>query len=248
MFNVVIVDDEISAINNLKWELENFSEDIKVIDSFTSPNDAIHGINYLKPDCVFLDIEMPGMDGFSLLSKLSFKGFHLIITTAYENYAIRAFRENAIDYLLKPIDIDDLNETIERIKNRGKPEDITDKIHEILDNKIQSVTQTGRISIHTSGKVFFKQKDEIIYLKSNNNYTDIFLSEGKKLLISKNLKQVESMFNDVNFIRVHHSYIINSIHINEYIKSDAVFILSDGTHIPVSRSYRNNLKDILNMY
>ena len=111
---VIVVDDEPAAISNLKWELENFCKDVEVIESFTSPREAISGINYLKPDCVFLDIEMPEKDGFTLLSELTFKGFQLIITTAYENYALKAFKENAIDYLLKPIDSDELIHAVEK--------------------------------------------------------------------------------------------------------------------------------------
>ena len=128
----IIVDDEPAAISNLKWEIENFCEDIEVIDSFTSPVEAISGINYLKPDCVFLDIEMPEKDGFTLLSELKFKKFQLIITTAYENYALQAFKENAIDYLLKPVDTDELKNAVEKIKSMKGTVDLSKQIRNLL--------------------------------------------------------------------------------------------------------------------
>lgn len=132
----IIVDDEPAAISNLKWEIENFCENIEVIDSFTSPVEAISGINYLKPDCVFLDIEMPEKDGFTLLSELKFKKFQLIITTAYENYALQAFKKNAIDYLLKPVDTDELKNAVKKIKSMKGTVDLSEQIRNVLQTNI----------------------------------------------------------------------------------------------------------------
>lgn len=116
MINAILIDDELNALKNLQWEIERFCPNIKIIDSFVDPLEAVSAMNYLKPDCVFLDIEMPEMDGFQLLSKLNYRNFDLIITTAYDNYAIKAFKEHAIDYLLKPIDSDDLTRSVAKIK------------------------------------------------------------------------------------------------------------------------------------
>ena len=116
MTTAIIIDDEQDAIESLTWEINMFCKEIKIIDSFTDSEEAISAINYLKPDCIFLDIEMPKIDGFQLLSHLKFRDFDLVITTAYDNYALKAFKENAVDYLLKPVDSDDLIKVAEKIK------------------------------------------------------------------------------------------------------------------------------------
>lgn len=242
MFRVVIVDDEPSAVNNLKWELEHFTDEVKVIETFTSAEEAIHGINYLKPDCVFLDIEMPGKDGFTLLNDLVYKNFNLIITTAYENYAIRAFKENAIDYLLKPIDVDDLKAAIQRIKDRNTAPDLSHEIQRIVNTTIQAHEGQDKIFLPIDGKIIMVSAASISYCKSDGNYTEVYSEDTKKLLLTKNLKQVTKMITNPNFVRVHQSYLININHIREYNKGDGGYlIMNDQTNIPVSRSYKNNL-------
>lgn len=249
MFRVVIVDDEQSAVNNLKWELEHFTDEVKVIETFTSAEEAIHGINYLKPDCVFLDIEMPGKDGFTLLNELVYRNFNLIITTAYENYAIKAFKQNAIDYLLKPIDIEDLTAAIQRIKDRNAPHDLSDEIQRIVNVAIQQA-QVGRdkISLPVDGKIIMISPEDIMYCKSDGNYTEVYSEGGKKMLLTKNLKQVSKIITYPTFVRVHHSYLININHIKEYNKGDGGYlVMNDAMNIPVSRSYKNNLITKLNI-
>lgn len=223
MFRAIIIDDEQTAVDNLEWELEHFTDEIKVIDTFTSPDEAIHGINYLKPDCVFLDIEMPGKDGFTLLNKLEYRNFHLIITTAYENYALKAFEENAIDYLLKPIDIDDLKKTVARLKERTGIPDFSEKIKKIVDDIINKHNHLDKIAIPVGGKILLIPIQDIIFCKSKGNYTEIFPSERKKILLSKTLKQLAQILEHPNIIRVHQSYLVNIGHVREYNRGDGGF-------------------------
>lgn len=238
----IIVDDEPAAISNLKWELENFCEDVEVIDSFTSPVEAISGINYLKPDCVFLDIEMPEKDGFTLLSELKFKKFQLIITTAYENYALQAFRENAIDYLLKPVDTDELKNAVEKIKSMKGTVDLSDQIRKVLQTNIHQQSTSQKISFAVDGKILLVKPSEILYCKSDGNYTEIYQAEKKVIVVSKNLKEVERKINHPNFLRIHNSYLVNTDFIMEYIKGDGGFVMmEDQTKIAVSRSKKNDL-------
>lgn len=238
----IIVDDEPAAISNLKWELENFCEDVEVIDSFTSPVEAISGINYLKPDCVFLDIEMPEKDGFTLLSELKFKKFQLIITTAYENYALQAFRENAIDYLLKPVDTDELKNAVEKIKSMKGTVDLSDQIRKVLQTNIHQPSTSQKISFAVDGKILLVKPSEILYCKSDGNYTEIYQAEKKVIVVSKNLKEVERKINHPNFLRIHNSYLVNTDFIMEYIKGDGGFVMmEDQTKIAVSRSKKNDL-------
>ena len=134
MTTAIIIDDEQDAIESLTWEINMFCKEIKIIDSFTDSEEAISAINYLKPDCIFLDIEMPKIDGFQLLSHLKFRDFDLVITTAYDNYALKAFKENAVDYLLKPVDSDDLIKVAEKIKRNKLNKQLGFSIKDLLPN------------------------------------------------------------------------------------------------------------------
>ncbi|MBT8272256.1 MAG: LytTR family DNA-binding domain-containing protein [Bacteroidia bacterium] len=246
MIKAIIVDDEQNAIKNLKWEIENFCQDVEVCDAFTNPVEAISAINYLKPDCVFLDIEMPEMDGFQLLSSLKYRGFDLIITTAFDNYAIKAFKEHAIDYLLKPIDSDDLSKSVERVRANKSKNDLGFEIKKVIES-ITPKTERRRIAIPLSGKTIFVESHEIRYCKSSGNYSEIYFTNHKTEVLSKKLKEVEELINDTTFFRVHNSYLVNINYIKEFVKSDGQYIvLEDGKTIPVSRSKKHTLMQALN--
>lgn len=247
MIKAVIVDDEANAIKNLKWELENFCKDVNVCDSFTNPVDAISAINYLKPDCVFLDIEMPEMDGFQLLSSLKFRDFDLIITTAYDNYAIRAFKEQAVDYLLKPIDSDDLLKSVERVKAHKNKNSLGFEVRKVLES-ITPELPKKRVALPLSGKTIFVDSQDIIYCKSSGNYSEVFFRDKKKVMLAKKLKDIEGFINNSLFCRVHNSYLVNINYVKEFIKKDGQYlILEDRTSIPVSRSKRELLLEKLNI-
>lgn len=246
MIKAIIVDDELNAIKSLKWEIENFCQGIEVCDSFTNPIEAISAINYLKPDCVFLDIEMPEMDGFQLLNELTFRNFDLIITTAYDNYAIKAFKESAIDYLLKPVDSDDLIKSISKIQVNKNKNLLGKELQTVLRN-FSLKTTPNKISLPLAGKTIFVYPEDILYCKSDGNYTTIFFKGNKKEMLSKKLKDVEGLINNTIFFRVHNSYLVNISYINEFIKSDGQYlVLENGTSIPVSRAKKSALLQLLN--
>ncbi|MFD2586015.1 LytR/AlgR family response regulator transcription factor [Croceitalea marina] len=234
MIRAIIIDDELAAVNNLNWELQKFSNYIKVVETFTSPVEAISGINYLKPDCVFLDIEMPEMNGFALLKKLEFRNFAVIITTAYNQYAIQAIKENALDYLLKPIGGDEIKDIIEKLKNQSSPQQLQHQFQETM-KALSSVNTVKMIQIPVNGKIVFIKVDEIIYCQSDGNYTRIFLDTGKNKYVSKKLKEVEELLPESLFFRIHNSYIINTLKVMEYFKGDGYVVLSNEEKIPVSR-------------
>jgi len=245
MINAIIVDDELSAIRSLKWEIENFCHDVEVVDSFTNPSEAISAINYIKPDCIFLDIEMPEMDGFQLLSKLAYRDFDLIITTAYDSYALQAFKESAIDYLLKPVDSDDLIKSIEKVKtNKGK-----NLLGKELFNALEQFSAKpsfDKIALPLAGKTIFILPQEILYCKSDGNYTEVYFKSKKREILSKKLKDVEAILNNTLFCRVHNSYVVNINYIKEFVRTDGLhLILDDNTNIPVSRSKKIDLQNIL---
>lgn len=245
MIRAVIVDDEVSAIKSLEWEINAFCPWIDVCATYLSPQEAVKGIDLIKPDCVFLDIEMPQMDGFQLLHSLNFRNFELIFTTAYDNYALQAFRENAADYLLKPIDSDDLQLAAERVLDRKKNNRLGEQLRLIMrDMKQQPVAK--KIPLSFIDKTIFVQSDEIIYCKSDGNYTEIFMQGGKKEVLSKKIKEVEALIDSPSFYRAHHSFLVNLDCVSEFIKSDGQYlVLKDGSSIPVSRSKKAHLLELL---
>ena len=244
MLTSVIVDDEPKAIQGLSWELSNFSDQIKVIATFNEPEKALIYLAENDIDCLFLDIEMPTMDGFQFLEKLEKKDFAIVITTAYNEYAITALKNEAIDYLLKPIDTDDLKETITKIKkhiskgfNAEKFEDILLKFNNKLHNK--------KITINTDGKLVFLEPKDIFYAESDGNYTTLYLSDNKKIVVTKKLKEINELLPTDHFFRIHNSFIINLNKIKEFLKSDGYVILENNAKIPVSRQRKSEFLEKL---
>ena len=247
MIKAIIIDDEFNAIKNLKWEIENFCDDIEICDTFTNPLEAISAINYLKPDCVFLDIEMPEMDGFQLLSNLSFRDFDLIITTAYDNYAIKAFKEHAIDYLLKPIDSEDLQKTIIRIQKKQEQNALGEEVKKIIESFVPQ-NQPRRLALPLVGKTIYVNMDDILYCKADSNYTEVHMLNNQKEMLSKKLKELEVQVNS-SFFRVHNSYLVNINYIKEFVKNEGLYlVLENGTTIPVSRAKKTELQELLNHF
>lgn len=244
MLEAVLVDDEIKALQSLSWELTNFSDEIKVVASFTDPFEALQYLQKNTPDCLFLDIEMPTMDGFQFIQKLKNKDFPVVITTAYNQYAIKALKHEAIDYLLKPIDTDDLNLTIAKIKKFNNKNYTHDKLEKIL-LKFNSDSLHKKITINTDGKLLFLESDEILYAESDGNYSTLFLSDGQKILLTKKLKEVNELLPKDTFFRIHNSFIINMNKIKEFLKTDGYVILQSNHKIPVSRQKKSDFLDLI---
>lgn len=248
MIKAILIDDEQDALESLTWEINQFCSDIQIIDTFTNPEDAISAINYLKPDCIFLDIEMPEMDGFQLLSQLKYKDFDLVITSAYDNYAIQAFKESAIDYLLKPIDSDDLIKVVDKINKNKEKNNLGTELKSVLDNftKSNQVVKINKIPLALSGKTVYVNLDEILYCKSDGSYTNVFLKNDETYLLSKKIKDFEEICNSKQMLRVHQSYLVNINHIREYVKKDGYYLVLDNkTTIPVSKANRSYLQKII---
>ncbi|TVZ16340.1 LytR/AlgR family response regulator transcription factor [Maribacter sp. MAR_2009_72] len=244
MLQAVIVDDEIKALQSLTWELTNFSDEIKVVASFTNPHDALIYLEKHTPDCLFLDIEMPTMDGFQFIKKLTNKNFPVVITTAYNQYALKAIKSEALDYLLKPIDTDDLEETITKIKKFNNKNFSMEKLEMALLNFNSKATH-NRITLNTDGKLLFLESDEILYAESDGNYSTIFLSDGQKIVLTKKLKEVNEILPDDSFFRIHNSYIVNLNKIKEFLKTDGYVVLKSNHKIPVSRQKKSDFLDML---
>ncbi len=244
MLEAVLVDDEIKALQSLSWELTNFSDEINVSASFTNPFEALEYLEKNTPDCLFLDIEMPTMDGFQFIQKLTNKNFPVVITTAYNQYAIKALKNEAIDYLLKPIDTDDLQETIVKIKKFNSRNFTAEKLEKILFD-FNSKSTNKKITFSTDGKLVFLESDDILYAESDGNYSTIFLSDGHKIVLTKKLKEVNAILPSDSFFRIHNSYIINLNKIKEFLKTDGYVVLKSNHKIPVSRQKKSDFLDLL---
>lgn len=239
MIKAVIVDDEPKAIQSLTWELSNFKDDIEIIKTFTSPEDAILYLNSTPPDCLFLDIQMPTMDGFQFLDKLNNREFAVIITTAYNEYGIKALKHEATDYLLKPIDSDDLKDTLYKVKKHINTYSNSAQLEHVL-SEFNDKFNPQRITINTDGKLIFLDIDDILFVESDGNYSTIFLIDNQKIVLTKKLKEVYSMLPEHFFFRIHNSYIINLKKIKEYIKTDGYVIMQSNQKIPVARQRKSD--------
>ncbi len=244
MLEAVIVDDEAKALESLSWELTNLSDEVKIIASFTDAHKALDYLEANTPDCLFLDIEMPIMDGFQFIKNLKNKDFPVVITTAYNQYALKALKNEAIDYLLKPIDSDDLHDTITKIKKYNARNLSASRLERILVN-FNAKSLNRKITINTDGKLLFLEADEILYAESDGNYSTLYLEDGQKIVLTKKLKEVTKMLPQDYFFRIHNSYVVNLSKIKEFLKTDGYVVLKSGHNIPVSRQKKSNFLDLL---
>lgn len=241
MITATIVDDESDCCEALVMLLERYCAAVKVLDICYSAETAIKSIREREPEILFLDIEMPFMNGFELLERLGNINFALIFTTSYDQYAIKAIRFSALDYLLKPIDREELQKSVQKAVQRNQH-----PLPQQLDLLLYKLRHPGipvsKIAIPTMEGFQLLAAECIISCESDGNYTSLFLKDKRKIVASRNLKDMEEILEDYPFIRVHHSYIVNINEIEKYVKGEGGYlIMSDGSSINVSRSRKEFL-------
>lgn len=234
MIKALIVDDEIMARNSLYKLLGKYCPDVKCIGTSENVSEAFEAIQKLKPDIVFLDIEMPGENGFKLLERFKILPFEVIFTTAYSEHAIKAFRYAALDYLCKPIDFRLLIESVGRFKEKQDKWQRQERMELLLQNLNNTSSEFRKIALPTSNGYLFEQLSKIVYCQANINYTYIHLLNGKKILVSKTLKEFENTLPTEFFFRAHKSYLINMNLISEYCREGDCVILVDNSRIPIA--------------
>jgi two-component system LytT family response regulator len=241
MVTAIIVDDEPYSCESLATLLERYCPDVKLLDICYSGTDALKAIKEQPPTLLFLDIEMPGMNGFEMLQKLPSVNFSIIFTTSYDQYAIKAIRFSALDYLLKPVDREELQTAVQKATH--KSHEAFPQQMEILLQKLNHPTiAVNKIAIPTMEGLQMLFVENIISCSSDSNYTILHLKNKQKITASRTLKEIEEMLEDYSFLRVHHSYLINLNEIEKYIKGDGGYlIMSDGSNIDVSRSRKEVL-------
>jgi two-component system LytT family response regulator len=241
----MIVDDEPRSITSLKWELQPFENEVHVVGEATSGKEAIPLIRELSPDVVFLDIEMPGMNGFELIKALQPIDFHVVFTTAYDKFAIRAFEMSALDYLLKPVTEEDLGRVINKLHEMASMDVVHKQMEHLLNNMRLKDPRFGQVVIPTLEGLEFIELTQIVRCESEANYTHIHMEDGSKHFVSKTLKHIELMLGDNGFFRIHNSHLVNIRFIKKYLKGKAGSIqLKDGTSVPVSRNKKHDFLDI----
>jgi two-component system LytT family response regulator len=243
MIRSVIVDDELKSRESLKILIEDFCKDVSVEAMCKSVSEAEQAIDELKPDLIFLDIQLQRETGFDLLSKYSTLNFEVIFTTAYSEYAIKAFKFSAIDYLLKPIDIAELQQAIEKVQKR-KTNSITDRLQQLVQNLRANSSDNYKLALPTSDGLVFVKVNDILYCEASSNYTEITMADNKKYLVTRTLKEYDEMLNAQNFYRIHHSYLINLNGVKKYVRGDGGYVvMSNEKALDVSKRKRDGFLD-----
>jgi len=244
MLNTVIIDDEEKSRQTLRQMLSLFCKNVQIIGEAKDVRTGFELLSIVKPDLVFLDIKMPDGNGFDLIRKLNSRNFNLIFTTAFDQYAIKAFKFNAIDYLLKPIDTDELKAAVDKA---GKYI-LTNKtnVDNLISNTLEENKEDQKIVLSTAEGMHIIKVKNIIRCQADDYYTNYFLNDGRRIMISKTLKESEELLIDYNFIRPHRSHLINISYIKKYVKSDGGYIvLADDSKIPVSRRKKDIMAEYL---
>ena len=236
MITAIIIDDEQHCIDRLSYLLEqHYKSSIQVLSSFQSVEEGVAAIQQLQPDLIFLDVQLNDKTGFDVLKHFDEFGFAVIFTTAFEKYAIQAIRFSAVDYLLKPIDNDELKAAIDKLKTGIFKDDISRKFDVLFHNLKHIDAASKRISIPTVDGFEFFSVSDIIRCESNINYTTIFLKDKQKITVAKTLKEFEELLSDYNFFRVHNSHLINLTCIKKYNKGKGGFVyMIDYSEVEVS--------------
>jgi two-component system LytT family response regulator len=249
MIPVVLVDDEPQSCKSLAIKLKDVAEDIEIISTYNHPERALPGIRKSKPDAVFLDIEMPGMNGFQLLEKLEEFDFEVIFITAYNEYMLNALHISALDYLLKPVDTEELKNALARLRKKislhenplYKKEQL-----ELLGDALRDQHAPKRLALATLQGIVFLKINEIIRVEALSNYSTFYLISKQKIMVSKTLKEFEPVLTMQNFFRVNRSCIVNTDYIVKYKNEDGGMLeLQDGSEVSVGPHRKTELIELL---
>ena len=242
----VLIDDEKNTLELLEWQLQTYCPQVVPVALCTSADEGIAAIKQYAPQLVFLDIEMPRKNGFEVLIAFPEPSFEVIFTTAYDQFAVKAFKFAALDYLLKPIDADDLQAAVERFEKLYRQRDFNQQLNILLKQYHLPQSLPGKIPLATQEGIFFADPQHIVHCDAASNYTIIHFEDKTKLVVSKTLKEMEDLLVPFGFIRVHHSHLINLKAVIRYLKSDGGYIeMSNAAQIPVSRSRREAIIELL---
>lgn len=236
----ILIDDEPDCVRLLALQLAQHCPQVQVLGQTTSSEEGLKMLEKFQPDLLFLDIEMPRMNGFQLLEKLEEIPPGLIFVTAYDAFALKAFRFSALDYLLKPVDVDELMAAVRKAERRQRLPGNRDQL-DLLRSQLAGTAPTKLAVPHQNGVIFVELK-EILYAEADSNYTKLRLTNGRNHLLTKTLREVQDVLEERNFLRVHRQYMVNLDHVQRYVKGEGTYlVLTDGTSIPVARNQKERL-------
>lgn len=249
MFKAILVDDERMSLEVLAIKLRKLAPEMEILATFQSSEEAVVGIRQLKPDVLFLDIEMPQMDGFTVLRRLEPYTFEVVFTTAYTQYAIEAIRQSALDFLLKPVREIELSSALQRLEKKLFSQQTA--VNGV--SPAPSMIQFNKIAVPSLKGVTFVPIQDIVWLESDSNYTVFHLANvngtlPRKIVASRTLKEFESMLTSAQFLRVHRSALINLLRVKEYVRGEGgTAIMDDGSEVEVARSEKKGFLEKLGL-
>lgn len=250
MITALLVDDDQHLRTGLKGLLDRYTNDIAIIGEADSVKTGIAAIEKLKPQVIFLDIHLTDGTGFDILERLKAStgkiNAHIVFITAHEQYAVKAFKFSALDFLLKPVDFEELQLTIEKIKEVVGKTSSFDHIDLLLENIRKKVDNFKRIALSTSDGIHLFDVADIIRCEAKINYTQFFIKNHKPILISRTLKEYEELLTEHGFERIHQSHLINLSYLKSYIKNDGGYVvMADNTNIPIAQSKKDKLQELI---
>jgi len=247
MIRAVIIDDEKNNVENLQGLLKKHCPSVTIVATALNADEGKEKILQHDPDLIFLDIQMPGKNGFDLLQSLPQHDFEVIFVTAFDQYGIRAVKFSAIDYLLKPVNIDELKSAVQKAEEKSEKKKNNlqlENLLQLLQNRQQKTEH--RLALATAKETRFVKPEQIIRCESSNVYTSFYLTDGKKIMVSKPIYEYEELLKDYSFIRCHQSHLVNTTKIKSWIKEDGDrLLLEDGSKIPVSRNKKEMVAEAL---
>ncbi|HZI26346.1 MAG TPA: response regulator [Chryseolinea sp.] len=239
MLRAILVDDEPNCVHLLARQLEQYCPEVQVLGKITDSTEALELIRREKPDVVFLDIEMPEINGFQLLEQFKEISFSVIFVTAYDEFALKAFRFSALDYLLKPVDTFDLVSAVSKLERQQR---LDFRQLDLLKSQYVFGQFPQKLAVPYQGSIIFVELKDIVYCESDSNYTKLILTNGKHHLLSKTLREVQEFLEGRNFLRVHRQYMVNLDHIRMYKKGEGNYlVMSNEDSIPVGRQHKDRL-------
>lgn len=246
MFSAVVIDDEEKVREALMHMLTVYCPNITVLGQANSVESGFNLIQELKPEVIFLDVRMPDGTGFDLLKRFSSINFYFIIITAFEEYAIQAFKVSALDYLLKPVDSSDLIYAVSKLSKAINTDENNLKFNTLISNIGNSKNDIKKIVLKTLDSVFIVEINDIVRCESQNNYTLFYLKDKSNILVSKTLKEYDEMLSPLSFIRCHQTHLVNSKYIVKFIKyPNTLLLMVDGVTVPVSVRKKETIENFL---
>lgn len=247
MIKAVIVDDEKNNQELISNLLKSYAENIQVVGLADSVESAYKTIQEHQPDLIFLDIQMPDGTGFDLLKKFEKINFKIIFVTAHQEFAIEAFKYSALDYILKPLSPANLLAAVKKAEETMGNDELNMKLKILLNNIAEPFKNKKKIVLKTMERIYSVDLDDIIRFESDGGYTKVYLTDGKRIMVSKTMKEYDDLLMDAGFLRVHHSHLINMNHLFCFEKADGHVVMKDDSIVPVSNRKKDHLMELLNM-